>query len=339
MDDIKPNPTDVEALVLTRSDIARTLTVDDYFAAAEEAFRAIETGHAIVPSPLHIAAGVGGFHGKGARLRLGDGADYAAVKINGNFPGNPKANGLPTIQGVIVLSDAANGRVLALTDSIEITLRRTAAATALAATRLARQGSDTLTIVGCGDQAMAQLNALASEFRLHRAFAYDIDRAKAAAFAVAAEHLNIPVEFARDMRAATRQSDMIVTCTTATAPFLDCDDIKPGTFIAAVGADWPAKNEIAPRLMARAKVVTDILEQCAAMGDLHHALAAGVMTKEDVHASLGTLIVGQRPGRETNDEITLFDSTGTAAQDVAAAIRVYERARAAGAGSKVCFNS
>jgi alanine dehydrogenase len=130
---------------------------------------------------------------------------------------------------------------------------------------------------------------------------------------------------------AGRSSDVIVTCTSARKPFLGIDDVRPGTFVAAIGADNPAKSEIEPA-MAKATVVVDVLEQAISMGDLHHAIRAGAMTANDVHAELGSLICGHKPGRRNAEEITLFDSTGTGIQDVAAAARAYELARERGLG-------
>src|SRR6266567_7041262 len=103
-----------------------------------------------------------------------------------------------------------------------------------------------------------------------------------------------------------------VTCTTSRKPLLGLDEVSPGTFIAAVGADNPEKQELHPALMAKSKIVADILEQCVAMGDLHHAIAAGVVTRANVHAELGEIVAGKKPGRESNEEITIFESTGMA---------------------------
>ena len=325
-------------LILTRGEIARLMTLADYAASAEEAFRALAAGRALSPPPLHIPAEGGGFHAKGARLRTADGGDYAAIKVNGNFPGNP-GQGLPTIQGAIVLSDARNGQLLAVMDSIEVTLRRTAAATALAARHLARKNSKTLTICGCGDNARAQLAALMQELPLKRVQAWDINPAAASAFATEMSvKLKLDVQPVDDMAAATKASDVIVTCTTSRMPFLEADDVRPGTFIAAIGADSHDKSELSPELMARAKVIVDVLEQCAVMGDLHHAIAAVAMTPGDVHASLADLVSGRKPGRESENEITIFDSTGTAVQDAAAAARIYQRAKAANAGLVCTIN-
>jgi len=325
-------------LVLSRRCIAGLMTARDYFTAAEDAFRAIATGRAAVPAPMHIPCETGGFHAKGARMDDA-GRSYVAVKVNANFPGNPRTFGLPTIQGAVVLADAVNGAPLAIMDSVEITLRRTAAATALAATRLARPSAETVAICGCGDQARAQLAALATEFRLKHVLAWDIDQSRATAFAEEmSAHLACPVAPMDDLRTATLRSDMIVTCTTSRTAFLGVADVRPGTFVAAVGADSHDKSEVTPELMAKATVVVDVLEQCAAMGDLHHAIKAGAMTTRDVNAALGELIVGQRPGRRDEEEITIFDSTGTAVQDVAAAIRIYDRARTQRVGHTLSLN-
>ncbi len=120
-----------------------------------------------------------------------------------------------------------------------------------------------------------------------------------------------------------------MTCTTSREPLLRPEHVRPGAFIAAVGADNPVKQELHPALMAVNKVVADVIEQCATIGDLHHAIVAGVMTASDVHAELGEVVAGKKSGRTSPEEITIFDSTGMALQDVAAAAWVYEKAVAA----------
>jgi len=314
-------------LILDRARIARLMSPADYLAAMESAFLALAEGRAVLPSPLHIAFAAGGFHAKGAGLTLADGRAFAAVKVNGNFPGNPARHGLPTIQGAIVLSDAADGRVLALMDSIEVTLRRTAAASVLAMRYLARADADRVGVIGCGAQAAAQLEAIVDARTVRQVAVHDRDRAAAESFAArVSAQFGLAVAPCRNAAEVARQCDLIVTCSTATAPVLEAGDIAPGTFVAAVGADAPHKHEIAPALMARAKVVVDSSEQCLAMGDLRHAIAAQAMRAEDVHADLAGLVAGRRPGRTSPDEIVIFDSTGLAVQDVAAAIAVYRRA-------------
>ena len=325
-----------DTLVLARHDVQALLDLDECIAAVEAAFRLHAEGRSLAPAILGVPAGEGGFHVKAAGLDLG--RRYFAAKTNGNFPANPRRKGLPAIQGVIVLCDADDGTVLALMDSMEVTTRRTAAATAVAAKWLARADSSTATICGCGTQGREQLRALARVLPLRQAYAFDTDDAALRAFVDEFKaQSTIDVVPTRDLAQAVGKSDVCATCTPSRAPLLFRGGVREGTFVAAVGADNPDKQELDPLLMAAGVVVVDVLDQCAAIGDLHHALAAGVLTRADVHGELGAVITGRRPGRRSRAEITIFDSTGTALEDVAAAAVVYEKAVAAGAGLPVAL--
>ncbi|MFL5407596.1 MAG: ornithine cyclodeaminase family protein [Myxococcales bacterium] len=305
------------ALVLTRRDVASLLTLDDCIAAVEDAFRRVGTGEARPAGILGFPVAGGGFHVKAAAL-----GDRFAAKVNGNFSANP-ALGLPAIQGAILLSDSGNGRLLAVLDSIEITILRTGAATAVAAKHLARPTSRIATICGCGNQGRVQLRALARVLPLRQAFVYDIEPSRAAALAYELSG-ELRVEPVSDLAQAVARSDVCVTCTPSRKPVLH--ELRPGMFVAAVGADSPDKQELHPALLASAKVVVDSLDQCAEIGELHHAIEAGSMHREDVHAELGEIVAGRKRGRTDDEEITVFDSTGTALQDVAAASSVYAAA-------------
>jgi alanine dehydrogenase len=323
-----------ETLILTRRDVQELLGLDECIAAVESAFRLHAEGKSLAPGVLAVPARDGGFHIKAAGLELG--RRYFAAKTNANFSSNPSRHGLPAIQGVVVLCDADDGRPLAVMDSIEVTIRRTAAATAVAAKWLARKDSATATVCGCGSQGREQLRALSRVLPLARAHAYDADEAVARAYArELSDELGIEITPTRDLTAALRDSDVCVTCTPARGAFLMCEHVRPGTFVAAVGADSPDKQELEPRLLAQALLVVDVLEQCASIGELHHALDAGVLTREAVHAELAEVLSGRRPGRQSDHEITIFDSTGTALQDVAAAALVYEKAVAKGKGVRL----
>lgn len=325
-----------ETLVLTRRDVLSLLGLEECIAAVEAAFRLHAEGRSLSPGVLGVPSREGGFHIKAAGLDTG--RLYFAAKTNANFSGNPQRHGLPAIQGVIVLCDGENGCPLAVMDSMEVTIRRTAAATAVAAKWLARPDSRTATICGCGAQGRAQLRALAHVLPLQRAFAFDAEEKAARAYALdLSAELGIEVRPVADLAEAVRSSDLCVTCTPSRRPFLFREHVRPGTFVAAVGADSPDKHELDPQLMAAAVLVVDVLDQCASMGDLHHALEAGVVTREGVHAELADLVSGRRPGRRTTDEITIFDSTGTALEDVAAAAVVYEKAVARGVGLAVAL--
>jgi alanine dehydrogenase len=314
----------IETFILTRSDIATLLTVPDCIAAVAEAFDALGNGAAQPPVTAAVHAVDGGFHIKAGVLN-----NYFASKTNGNFPHNREVRGLPTIQGLLMLSDATDGRVLAVMDSIEITALRTAAATAVAARYLARPDSQTAVICGCGVQGRMQLRALMEVLPLRKAIAYDTDAVRAALFAVEMSRaLKLDVIVAEELESALSRADVCVTCTTSEEFILHGALVRSGTFVAGVGVDNERKRELAPDLLAAAKVVTDLRAQCAVIGDLHHAIAAGVLTAEGVHADLADVVAGKRPGRETAQEIVVFDSTGVALQDVAAAIAVYKNAAA-----------
>ena len=317
-------------IVLSRDDLTALMPFGDYVDAVSEAFRMHAEGRSALPPPMHIAADGGGFHVKAGSLPIGLG--YAAFKVNANFPGNRAIHGLPTIQGAILLFDLSTGSPVALLDSIEITIKRTGAATAVFAHYLARPESHVATIWGCGVQARTQLAALRHALDIRRVFLFDLDAAAATAFAaeLAGEGLDVDVPIKPHL--AARASDVIVTCTPSHVPFLGPADVRAGTFIAAIGADNPEKNEIGPALMAKARVVTDLTEQCSYMGDLNHAIRGGTMQVADVHAELGELVAGRRPGRIEAHEITLFDGCGVGIQDVAASARAYELARKQNAG-------
>lgn len=302
----------------------------DCIDAVEEAFRAQAGGRTLPSGVLGLHAPAGGLHVKAAGLWRG--RLYLAAKINANFPGNPESRGLPTIQGLVTLFDGEDGRPLAIIDSKEITALRTGAATAIAARYMARTNAGVLAVCGCGTQAGFQVRALAAVRRIRQVLACDRNAERAMEFAATLSEEGIPTTVVEDAGSALRKAEIIVTCTPSQRAIVGPADVRPGTFVAAVGADSPGKQELDPLLLARSRVVVDSLEQAASSGDLHHALMAGVLQRGDVYGELWELVAGTKRGRASDDEITIFDSTGVASEDVAAAALVYERATAAGRG-------
>jgi alanine dehydrogenase len=323
-------------LLLRRSDIERLLSLRDCIDAVDEIFRLQGEGKVPVPGILGVKAADGGLHVK-AGLLPGD-RNYLVAKLNANFPGNTGHFGLPTIQGVIVVFDAENGAPLAILDSIDITIKRTAAASAVAAKYLARKESSVATICGCGQQGRAQLRAVLLVLPLTKVYAFDVNKRAAIDFRTElSPEVKVDIELVHDLPSAIQKSHVCITCTTANEYFVRKEDVRPGTFIAAVGADDEHKQEIDSALIASAKVVTDSLEQSCAIGDVHHAIAKGLMRKEDVYAELCEILAGQKIGRVADDEIIVFDSTGVAIEDAVAAAAVYERALANGIGTDFAF--
>jgi alanine dehydrogenase len=296
--------------IFTRTDVENLLTMGECIEAVESVFRRFGEGSVAPPSSLGVHVDGGGFHIKAASV------DRAfAAKLNANFPANPQ-RGLPTIQGVLILADPECGTPLAIMDSGAITTMRTAAASAVAAKYLARKGAGVMTICGLGVQGRAHRDAISRVRKIAKVFAIDVDNLG-------------------DLDQAIAQSDIVVTTTPSKRPFIERRHLHDGLFIAAVGADNPEKSEIAPDAMAAACVVVDVLEQAATMGDLHHAIAAGAMFREDVYADLGTIVAGRKA---VPDGIVVFDSTGTALQDVVAAELVYRRGIERNAGIDVILS-
>lgn len=310
-------------VILGADELRAVLTPSRCLAALEDAYRSYHEAPADKARSLGFQAGDGKFHVK-AGLYPGT-HEYFAAKINANFPDNQKRYDLPTIQGLIVLCDGSDGHPLAILHSGELTGLRTAAATALAARHGARPDARTLAVIGCGAQSRHQAQAIMGVLPIRCIAAFDCEPAIAESFAAwAGETPGLNAATAATIPDAARSSDIIVTCTTSTSPILTTDMVMPGSFIAAVGADNPDKHEIDPALFANARILVDDPDQCASDGDLAHAIRAGTATLADVAATLAQLAAGARPGRTCEDEIVIFDSTGTGLQDVAAAAAAYD---------------
>jgi alanine dehydrogenase len=318
-------------MLLNREDVSSLLCLSDYVEVVENAFKAYAQGTTLSLGLLHVDAPEGEFHIKAGGP--GQPRTYFGLKVNAGFFQNRQRFGLPNIQGTIILCDGENGYPLAFMDSTAITINRTGATTAVAAKYLARPDSRSVTICGCGTQGRIQLRSLKHLLPIEMAYAFDFDAAVAESFASdMSRELGIEVTAVRDLGSATGESDVCVTCTPARSYFLKREDVPPGMFVAAIGADSPDKQEIDPKLMASSTVVVDILDQCAEVGELHHAIEEGIIGGDQVHGELGEIILGKKPGRTSDDEITIFDSTGTGLQDAAAAAAAYERALESGKG-------
>lgn len=298
--------------MFTSEEVLARVSMAQAASAIERAFLALDAGYVVPPVSVAIAVPGGSFHAKACASLVPGATPFYVAKINSNFPGNPAGRGLPTIQGVIAAFDAANGRLLALADSAAITSLRTAATTAIAIRRLARKAARVATLVGCGALGRFHLRALA-ECGLSSVNLLDRDEARAREVAAwAREALGLECRRATNLRAATLASDVIVTCTTSTSPFLGAEDVRPGTFVAAVGADSDRKSEIQASLLARARIVTDLAEQCRKSGDLRNA----VPNEAFVCGDLVDVVAG-RVARTADDEVVLFDSSGLAIEDLA----------------------
>lgn len=320
--------------MLSKEDVTRFLDMESCIEAVAGAFRARGEGRLASSVVVGLELVEGSIHAKLGALDL-DRA-YAAAKINTNFPDNPAGRGLPTVQGLLILFDAASGVPLACMDSASITAVRTAAASAVAAIYLALPDAFSLAFIGCGAQARAHVAAFFQLRSFKKVVVFDRDRGSAERFAAEIEATrHVQVTIAASPAEASRSSQIVITSTSSRQAILDVGDVEEGTFIAAVGADNEHKQEISPALLRSAAVVVDDIDQCCRIGDLHHALDAGVMRRHDVRASLDQIVAGLVRGRLDDREILVFDSTGVAIEDVAAAALVYERAEMAAAAMTI----
>jgi ornithine cyclodeaminase len=305
----------------------------------ERAFAAYSTGQAELPSVIHldVPENRGGIHVKAGHLR---GGPYYAVKIVSGFLNNPQL-GLAANDGMVVVFDAKTGAPAAfLLDNGFVTDLRTGAAGAVAAKFLARTNTPVIGLIGTGGQAryQAKMLALVRSFGEARIWGRDPDKAQACADDLG-KCREIPAcNFAvtESIKEAVEGADIVITATASSEPLLQAEWLKPGVTVIAVGSDAADKQELDVSVLARAdKIVADSLPQCLRLGEIHHALERGAITRERVYAELGEITAGLKPGRISDDEIIVCDLTGVGVQDVAAASLVLERAKAAGVGEKI----
>ncbi len=321
--------------ILTEADLRALVPLDAAaVACVEDAFRALATKKVAMPPILRLD--IPEHRGEvDVKTAYVPGIDGFAIKISPGFFDNPKL-GLPSVNGMMVLLSSRTGLVEALLlDNGYLTDIRTAAAGAVAAKHLARPDSKVAAIFGAGVQAALQLRALTLVRPIDEARISARDGAKAATLAARlGEELGIAVRAVADPREAVAGADIVVTTTPAESPLLMAGWISPGQHVTAMGSDAEHKNEIDPALVAGADLyVADSLAQTRRLGELRHAIAAGLVAADAAFPELGAIVAGQASGRASAHDITLADLTGTGVQDTAIAALARSRAVAAGAGT------
>ena len=280
--------------------------------AVREAFVAYARGEWSMPPKVYVPAYPAGDF----RAMPVLGAGHAALKWVTSFPGNP-ARGLPTVTGLVLLSDASNGSLVAVLDAGAVTALRTGAAAVLAAETLGRPDPETAAVVGAGVNGQAAARTFLARGRA--VALWDVDRERVEADAAA---LGASVAGSQEDALA---ADLLVTMTPGHEVLLPEGALRPGQHVSLMGADGPGKAEIAVEELVRTHVFCDDWEQASHNGELAHAVEAGVLGRERV-TQLGEVLAGTASGREHEDEITSFDSTGLAIQDLAIALAAMERA-------------
>ncbi len=317
----------MKTLILTERDVKEVLNMRDCIEAVERAFELHAKGKTQMPPKVYLTFEKGDLRAMPAYL---DGK--AGIKWVNSHPENPK-KGLPTVMAVLIYNDPETGFPLAVMDGTHITNFRTGAAGGIAAKHLARKNSKVFGFVGCGRQAYTQFLALKEIFKIEIVRAYDINEKNAERFVEFCESFGVEAEMCGVEKAC--DCDVLTTTTPSKRPVVMEEWIREGTHINAIGADAPGKQELDERILLKAKIVVDDLEQAMHGGEINVAISKGLLKPEDVYATLGEIVAGFKKGRESYEEITVFDSTGLAIQDVAVADLVFRRAKEMGIGMEI----
>ena len=266
------------------------------------------------------------------------GLNESGVKNVNVHPDNPRKHSLPTVMAMIELVDPKTGFPVSVMDGTWITDMRTGAAAGVATKYLARDNSEVLGLVGAGVQAATGLEAIMEVM--------DIKEVKVSCrtcetrdlFAQrASEKYGIPVKSVDTIKEAVQGADILLTTTPAREPVVKSKWVSPGTHINAMGADAPGKQELDSHILQKSKIIIDCWDQASHSGEINIPVQEGIVRQSDVHGKIGDVIIGSIPGRTSDEEITVFDSTGLAVQDIVTAWNVYEKALQKGIGQKMNF--
>jgi len=322
-------------LVLRDSEVASLITMGEAVHAVEEAFRALSLGQAQMPAKVYLD-----FPQHSGDLRVmpaAIGDHFAGVKLVNSHPGNP-SKGLPTVVGTYLLFSQETGLPLCLMGATALTGMRTGAGSAVATKYLARRGSKTIGLIGAGIQALYQVEALdcVMDFDQGSVWGPSNDIGRRNSFIEKARKAFPDVTWkAADSIEEAAAADVVCTTTPSRSPIVKAAAVRAGTHINAVGADGPGKQELDPELFKKALVIVDDMHQASGGGEVNVALSSGQFLESDIAGTLPDLIAGKISGRTSPDQITIFDSTGLAIQDIALAPIAYARALEEGLGTEI----
>ncbi|MEO0108832.1 MAG: alanine dehydrogenase [candidate division WOR-3 bacterium] len=325
----------MKTLILGEAQIKRILTMKDTLTAVEECFAAFGRGEVVIPPKMYLT-----YPKYNGDIRVMpswvDKMGISGVKIVNVHPDNPRKFELRSVMAVLVMIEPKNGFPIAIFDATHITLMRTGAAAGVASKYLARTDAKVLGLVGTGKQAWTQLEAIVMIRPISQVLLYDIDQAVAEAFReeFAPKYPRVEFEICKTLRSCVERSDIVCTLTPVRKPIVKADWVRPGTHINAMGADAEGKEELEPALLKRAKVIIDDFAQTTHSGEINVPWKKGLITKKDIWSEIGKVVAGLKPGRTSDKDITIFDSTGLGVQDLVTAAKVYKIAKAKGLGKE-----
>jgi len=326
----------MDTLLLPEEDVKKLVSMDEAISAVESAFRDKALGNVQMPPKVYLLYGSGDLRVMPCYIRTGE---ISSVKIVNSHPRNPE-KGLPTVMAMIVLVNPETGFPKAVMGGTWITGIRTGAAGAVAAKYLARKNSRIAAFIGAGTQARMQLLGITRVLQsIREVRVFDIKSEAAKAFIQFIEDhgaAGLSLIPASSVREAIEDADIIITTTPSRKPVVMSEWISDGVHLNCIGADAPGKQELDPMILKRAsKIVVDDVEQAIHSGEINVPLSEGIIGVSSIYGELGEIVAGLKKGRESDDEITIFSSTGLAIQDAAVANIVYENALKKGVGTRI----
>ena len=313
----------MKTLILTRQDIEAVLTPSVANETVERAFRAYGFGLAEMPPKSYLPLDEGDLRSMPAYLH-GQGFHIGGIKSVTVHTGNA-SHGLPTVMAVVILNDPDTGFPLAILDGTYLTAMRTGAAGALAVKVLSRKDAEVAGFVGCGVQARAQLSCILETRKIKKVklWQFSGEERRTTEFGDWIQKTyGLDVLVSANIDDITQGADILVTSTPSRSPLVT--RISAGTHINAIGADARGKQEIDPTILQRAKIVVDDWIQASHSGEVNVPVVTGRLSRADIHAELGEIVAGKATGRTSDGEITVFDATGLAIEDISCACAVYK---------------
>lgn len=324
-----------DVLILNREEMERILTLEAIVPVIERAFVAFTDERTVAyPVVREFVEDHRGVFGIKSGYLIDE--EIIGLKAGGFWLGNPEV-GLTAHQSTTVMFDPATGQPTALMDGNHITAVRTAAVGALAARELAREDARVAAQIGCGMQGAGQAEALLLVRDIEEIRAFDVSTDNLDRFAARLDAFDVEITACESAEQAVRGADVVVSATPVKEPVLQADWVGPGVHVSAFGTDTRDKNEVDAALFPRAKVIVDDVDQAITLGDTHHAVDRGGFRAEDIHATLGEILADRKTARTSDEEITLFDATGLAFQDLVAGELALRLAAEQGLGTRVAL--
>ncbi|HSV81322.1 MAG TPA: ornithine cyclodeaminase family protein [Ramlibacter sp.] len=317
----------MKTLLLKKEEVSRLICMKEVIGTVEEAYKAFNSD--LVDQPGYIGIHLPPPRGE-IDFKLGyyKGNEVISMKASsGGFINNPTEHGVPNGMGTILLFDARSCALICVMDGSLITGLRTGACGAVSVKALARKNAKKITSIGTGNQARMQIRAIKEVMKIEEIHAWDNNPETLAKYKTDIEsEFGIPVVMANSKKEAVEQADILITTTRGKGALVDAGWVKPGTHIVAIGTDQQGKQELDPEIFRNAKVVVDSMDQCIEKGETWHPLNKKIIAKDDIHGEIGEILLGKKPGRENDKEVTIFDSTGMAIQDNTTSTKIYRNA-------------